>query len=303
MKIRVLHYFLAVAREGNMSAAAAALHVTQPTLSRQLAELEDELGVRLFVRQSHGVALTADGLRLRERAGEILDLLEKTRAEFAAPGKALAGDVHIGCGETREVRHLARAMQRVQQAHPGVRFHIHSGNADDVTARLDEGLLDFCVLIEPANLGKYDSMRLPGKDVWGVITPQDSALAALPHITRADLLGVPLMLSRQVMQRGAAPNAFADWFGEEFERLHVAATYNLAYNAAVMARCGLGHVVSLDGLVDTREGSGLSFRLLEPRLESGLSVVWKKSRLFSPAAEAFFHALRAELGGADMPGR
>ena len=303
MKIRVLHYFLAVARKGNMRAAAAALHVTQPTLSRQLAELEEELGVRLFVRQSHGVALTADGLRLRERAGEILDLLEKTRAEFAAPGKALAGDVHIGCGETREVRHLARAMQRVQQAHPGVRFHIHSGNADDVTARLDDGLLDFCVLIEPANLGKYDSMRLPGKDVWGVITPSGSALAALAHVTRSDLLGAPLILSRQAMQRGAAPNAFADWFGEEFERLHVAATYNLAYNAAVMARCGLGHVVGLDGLADTREGSGLCFRLLEPRLESGLSVAWKKSRLFSPAAEAFFHALRAGLGAGDMPGK
>ena len=303
MKIRVLHYFLAVAREGNMSAAAAALHVTQPTLSRQLAELEAELGVRLFVRRSHGVALTADGQRLRSRAEEILALLEKTRSEFAAHGKALAGDVHIGCGETREIRHLAAAMQQVQQAHPGVRFHIHSGNSDDVTARLDQGLLDFCVLIEPADLSKYDSMRLPGKDVWGVITPGDSALAALPHITRADLLGQPLIVSRQAMRRGAAPNALAGWFGEDFERLHIAATYNLAYNAAVMARCGLGHVVGLDGLADTREGSGLCFRLLEPRLESWLSVVWKKSRLFSPAAEAFFHALRAELGGGDMSER
>ncbi|MBQ5458975.1 MAG: LysR family transcriptional regulator, partial [Rhodocyclaceae bacterium] len=188
MKIRVLHYFLAVAREGNITAAAGALHVTQPTLSRQLAELEEELGVRLFVRRSHGVALTADGLRLRERAEEILDLLEKTRAEFAAPGKPLTGDVHIGCGETREMRHLAHAMQRTQQQWPGIRFHIHSGNFDDVTARLDEGLLDFCLLIEPVDLSKYDSMRLPGKDVWGVITPSDSALAALPHVTRADLL-------------------------------------------------------------------------------------------------------------------
>lgn len=303
MKIRVLHYFLAVAREGNMSAAAAALHVTQPTLSRQLAELEEELGVRLFVRRSHGVALTAEGLRLRGRAEEILDLLEKTRAEFAAPGEHLAGDVHIGCGETREMRHLAHAMRATQEKWPRIRFHIHSGNSDDVTARLDEGLLDFCVLIEPADLSKYDSMRLPGKDVWGVITPRGSALAARPHITRQDLLGVPLMLSRQVMQRGAAPNAFAEWFGEDFERLHVAATFNLVYNAALMARCGMGHVVSLDGLADTSEASGLCFRLLEPRLESWLSVVWKKSRLFSPAAQAFFGTLRAELAAGGMPER
>lgn len=303
MKIRVLHYFLAVAREGNMSAAAAALHVTQPTLSRQLAELEEELGVRLFVRRSHGVALTADGLRLRERAEEILELLEKTRAEFAAPGKPLTGDVHIGCGETREMRHLARAMQRTQAQWPGIRFHIHSGNFDDVTVRLDEGLLDFCLLIEPADLSKYDSMRLPDKDVWGVITPSDGPLAALPHVTRADLLGQPLILSRQAIRRSAAPNAFAEWFGEDFGRLHVAATYNLAYNAALMARCGLGHVLGLDGLADTREGSGLCFRLLEPRLESTWSVVWKKSRLFSPAAQAFFHALQEELRPADMPAK
>ncbi len=301
MKIRVLHYFLAVAREGNMSAAAAALHITQPTLSRQLAQLEAELGTRLFVRQSHGVALTAQGLRLRSRAEEIIALLEKTRAEFAAPAQNIAGDVHIGCGETRKMRHLAHAMRRVRAHWPDIRFHIHSGNFDDVTARLDEGLLDFCVLIEPADLSKYDSMRLPGKDVWGVITPVDSALAALPHIQRQDLVDAPLILSRQVLRRNAAPNAFADWFGDDFGRLHVAGTYNLAYNAALMARCGLGHVVSLDGLADTRAGSGLCFRLLEPRLESRLNVVWKKSRLFSPAAQAFFHALHDELGAADMP--
>lgn len=296
MEIRVLRYFLAVAREGNMTAAAGALHVTQPTLSRQLAELEEELGVRLFERKSHGMALTPDGMRLRERAGEIIGLLEKTRAEFAAPEQPLAGDVHIGCGETREMHHLAHAMQRTQQQWPGIRFHIHSGNFDDVTARLDEGLLDFCLLIEPADLSRYDSMRLPGKDVWGVITPRSSPLAALAHVTRADLRGQPLILSRQAMRRSAAPNALADWFGEDFERLHIAATYNLAYNAALMARCGLGHVVGLDGLADTREGSELCFRLLKPRLESTWNVVWKKSRLFSPAAEVFFRQIRAHFG-------
>ena len=164
MEIRVLRYFLAVAREGNMTAAASALHVTQPTLSRQLADLEEELGARLFERKSHGVALTPDGMRLRERAEEIVGLLDKTRAEFAAPGAELAGDIHIGCGETREMRHLAELMRETRAAHPGIRFHIHSGNSEDVTERLDRGLLDFGILIQPADLAKYDSAPLPGKD-------------------------------------------------------------------------------------------------------------------------------------------
>ena len=267
MEIRVLRYFLAVAREGNMTAAASALHITQPTLSRQLADLEEELGVRLFERKSHGVGLTPDGMRLRERAEEIIGLLDKTRAEFAALGAELAGDIHIGCGETREMRHLAELMRETRAAHPGIRFHIHSGNSEDVTERLDRGLLDFGILIQPADLTKYDSAPLPGKDLWGLITHRDSPLARLPFVTRQDLLGEPLILSRQVMRRTAAPNAFLDWFGADYERLNVAATYNLAYNAARMAEVGVGHVVSLDGLADVSEHSGLRFIPLEPRLE------------------------------------
>ena len=299
MEIRVLRYFLAVAREGNMTAAAAALHVTQPTLSRQLADLEEELGARLFERKSRGVALTPDGMRLRERAEEIIGLLDKTRAEFAAPGAELAGDIHIGCGETREMRHLAELMRETRAAHPGIRFHIHSGNSEDVTERLDRGLLDFGILIQPADLTKYDSAPLPGKDLWGVLTRRDGALARLPFVTRQDLLGEPLILSRQVMRRAAAPNAFLDWFGADYERLHVAATYNLAYNAARMAEVGVGLVVSLDGLADVSEHSGLRFIPLEPRLECGLDIVWKKSGLFSPAAGAFFRRIRERFGGGD----
>lgn len=296
MELRVLRYFLAVAREGNVTRAANFLHLTQPTLSRQLKELEEELGTRLFIRHSHCVSLTPDGMRLRERAEEILDLIGKTHAEFAAQGKNIGGDIHIGSGETRQMKHLARIIRDIRKSYPDIHIHLHSGNSEDVTERLDKGLLDFCILIQPADLSKYDYVNLPEKDVWGVLTRKDSPLAAKETLSRQDLLGEPLILSRQAVRQDITENRFIEWFGEDFGKLDVIGTFNLVYNATVLARNGIGHVVTIDGLADASADSELCFRLLEPRLETELNIVWKKRQTFSPAAEIFLQHINACFG-------
>lgn len=296
MELRVLRYFLTVAREGSVTGAANFLHVTQPTLSRQIKELEEELGAKLFVRHSHSVTLTPEGMHLRKRAEEVLELVEKTEAEFSAGMESIGGDIHIGCGETRVMRHLAKIIRELRAEYPDIRIHLHSGNSEDVAEGLDKGLLDFVILIQPADLSKYHSVPLPEKDVWGVITRKDSPLAVKGAITRQDLLGQPLILSRQAIRRSAAKNEFIGWFGEDFDRLQVVATFNLVYNAAILAREGIGHVVSLEGLIDTTEAGDLRFRLLEPRLETGLNIVWKKHQVFSPAAEIFLRKIEQSFG-------
>ncbi len=296
MELRVLRYFLTVAREGSVTGAANFLHVTQPTLSRQIKELEEELGAKLFVRHSHSVTLTPDGMRLRKRAEEVLELVEKTEAEFSTKTESIGGDIHIGGGETRVMRHLAKIIRELRADYPDIRIHLHSGNSEDVAERLDKGLLDFVILIQPADLSQYHSVPLPEKDAWGVIMHKNSPLAAKGAITRQDLLGQPLILSRQAIRRSAAKNEFIDWFGDDFDRLQVVATFNLVYNAAILAREGIGHVLSLEGLIDTAEAGDLRFRLLEPRLETGLSIVWKKHQVFSPAAEIFLRKIEERFG-------
>ena len=296
MELRVLRYFLAVAREGSVTGAAKVLHVTQPTLSRQLRELEEELGVRLLVRHSHSVSLTPDGMRLRKRAEEVVDMIEKTEAEFAVREETIGGDIHIGAGETRGMRHVAAIIQEIRNEHPDVRIHLHSGNLEDVAERLDKGLLDFGILIQPADLSKYDYVNLPEKDVWGVITRRDGPLASRSVIRREDLLDRPLLLSRQVIRRTSARNDFIEWFKDDFRKLHVAGTYNLVYNAALLAESGIGYVLSIDGLVNTSADSELCFRLLEPRLETGLNIVWKKYQVLSPAADVFLQKIRQAFG-------
>lgn len=295
MELRVLRYFLGVAREGNITRAANFLHVTQPTLSRQLMDLEEELGHKLFIRGSHHVKLTHEGLILKERAQEILNMVERTTAEFASGDDSVCGEIYIGGGETYVMKRIASVANTLRELHPGIRFHLYSGNADDVTERLDKGLLDFGVLIQPADLSKYDYINLPDKDLWGVIMRKDSPLACQREILRKDLLEVPLLCSRQAMKRGSSFNEFTSWFGEDFERLNIVATFNLIYNAALMVEEGLGCAVGIDGIVNTGGESNLCFRPLSPILESGLNVVWKKERLFSPAARLFLRKLKRLL--------
>ena len=283
MDVRVLRYFLTVAREASFSRAADALYMSQPTLSRQIRDLEEELGTTLFVRTNRNVTLTRDGMRLRRRAQEIVELMDRTREEFENLDEDISGDVCIGSGETHAMRALARVAIDVRREHPGVRYHLFSGNADDVTERLDRGLLDFGVVIDPADLHKYDFLRIPGSDSWGLLMPADHPLAAKEAVTPGDLDGVPLLVSRQSMVAGD----LARWLGGDFDRLEIAATYNLVFNAAIMVEQGMGCALTLDHLVGSMDVGGLCFRPLAPKVESGLNLVWKKYQVFSPAAEAF----------------
>ncbi len=292
MELRVLRYFLAVAQEESISGAADYLHLTQPTLSRQLMDLEEELGKKLFIRGSRKVRLTEDGLLLRKRASEIVELVEKTESEFWGSKEAVAGDVYIGGGESDAMRLIARAARTLQRLHPNVHYHLFSGNAGDVCEKLDKGCLDFGILLEPVNLKRYDYVRLPCTDLWGVLMRKDSPLAALESIRAEDLLGKPLLLSRQAMGK----DSLSAWFGMDYTDLNIVATYNLLYNASLMVEEGLGYAVTLDRLVNTTGDSPLCFRPLEPRLEIGLYVVWKKFQIFSKAAAKFLAALEETAG-------
>ena len=296
MELRVLKYFLTVAREGSITGAANSLHLTQPTLTRQIQELEKELGQKLLVRGKYKVTLTPEGMILRKRAQEIVDMVEKTEAEFQAITDTISGEVYIGGGESDCMKYIAEIIKEIQADYPDIKFHISSGNAEDVTEKLDKGLLDFGVLIQPVDLSKYDNLPLPDKDVWGVIMRKNSPLAKKNYIELEDLKGLPLINSRQAMRKTSSKNEFIEWFHGEFENMNTVATINLVYNAAVMVKAGIGYAITLDKLVDTSSESDLCFRPLKPRLESGLDIVWKKYQVFSPAAKLFLDKLHEKFG-------
>lgn len=290
MELRVLQYFLAVAREQNISAAAQSLHLTQPTLSRQLMELEKELGKQLMIRGSRKITLTEDGMRLRRRAEEILELVDRTEKEVMQSDDTVSGDIYIGTGETDGVRQIVRAANQLQGSHPGIRFHIVSGDAMDVCERLDKGLLDFGILLGDMDKTRYSCMELPMKDTWGVLMRRDSPLAQRETVSPRDLWDKPLILSRQVDNK----SGLYRWLRKEPSELHTVATYNLIYNASLMVDEGMGYAFTLDKLVNTA-GSNLCFRPLKPKMKLGMYLVWKKSQLFSRAAELFLEQLQAQL--------
>ncbi len=292
MEIRVLRYFLAVAREGSITKAANSLHLTQPTLTRQLQELEKELKQKLLVRGKYKVTLTPEGMILRNRAREIIDLADKTEAEFMAISDTISGDIYIGGGESDSMKYIAEIIKEIQSEFPDIKFHLYSGNAEDVMEKLDRGLLDFGILIQPVDFSKYDHIPLPEKDVWGVIMRKDSPLADKNYIVLDDLINLPLISSRQMSPKYSKDSGFLDWFGDSYNKLNIAATYNLVYNAAVMVKAGVGYAVTLDKLADTSKESDICFKPLSPKLESGLDVVWKKYQVFSPASKLFFEKLR-----------
>ena len=296
MEIRVLRYFLAIAREGSITNAARFLHITQPTLSRQIQDLEEELGQKLFTRGSRNMTLTPEGMILRKRAEEIISMVDKTEAEFNSMENVVSGDIYIGGGETEAIKLVAQIACELRASYPGIHYHLYSGNSEDVTERLDKGLLDFGILIQPADISKYDYIDIPARDIWGVVMRRDSPLAEKEVIRKEDLLGVPLICSRQAISAERRGNEFAGWFGEDFDQLDIVTTFNLVYNAAIMVEAGVGYAVTLDKIANTTESSSLCFRPLEPRLESGLNIIWKKYQVFSPAAELFLERLRVRFG-------
>ena len=297
MELRVLRYFLAVAREESISGAAEYLHLTQPTLSRQLMDLETELGKKLFIRGGRKVTLTEDGIFLRKRANEIIELVDKTQSEFQDPDKSISGDVYIGGGESDAMRLVAHTARTLQSAHPNIHFHLFSGNAEDVGERLEKGLLDFGILVEPGDLKKYDYIKLPVTDVWGVLMRKDSPLARKDCIRPKDLWDQPLLLSQQAIGKDSLSN----WFKRDYSTLNIIATYNLIFNATLMVDEGLGYAMGLDKLVNTSGNSNLCFRPLDPKLEVNLYVVWKKFQTFSRAAERFLAVLQEQNEAAVSP--
>ncbi|HJG07899.1 MAG TPA: LysR family transcriptional regulator [Megamonas hypermegale] len=295
MEIRVLRYFLAITREESITGAANSLHITQPTLSRQIKDLEEELGQKLFVRGSHRITLTAEGMLLRKRAEEIIAMVDKTQQEFYSMKGNLSGDIYIGGGETEAMNYIASVCHEIQIDYPDIRYHLYSGNAEDVTERLDKGLLDFGLLIQPTDITKYNYLNIPAKDRWGVLMLKTCPLAKKEEIKVTDLVDLPLIFSRQVLQNRMETNDLAKWFGKDWKDLNIVTTFNLVYNATIMAKQGIGYVITLDNLADTSDDSPLCFRPLSPKIESGLDIVWKKYQVFSPAAKLFLNKLKEKF--------
>lgn len=283
MEIRVLKYFLAVAQEENITRAAERLHVSQPTISRQLRQLEEELGVSLFERGSHNIQLTAQGMLLRQRAQEIVALAEHTQRELAQDGETLSGEIAIGSGELRSVDALAGALADFRREHPLVRYSLISGNADQIRQGLENGCLDLGLLSMPAEVERYGFLRLNGSEEWGVLVREDSPLAQQEAVTPQDLDGKPVLLSgREPVQR-----ELSNWLGDCAPEIVM--TYNLMYNAAAMVRKGLGLAVCIR--LDC-EYTDLKFLPFSPKLTTGAALVWKRERLQTPAVRALMEYLK-----------
>lgn len=291
MEIRVLRYFLEVAREGSITHAAKRLHISQPTLSKQLKDLEGELGKKLFTRSSFSVRLTEEGMLLRKRAEDILDMVDKTENEFKALGTVTGGDIHIGCAESEGIKYLARRMRAIKEQYPGIRVHLYSGDTNDLAERLEQGLLDFAVISQEVDLTKYNYMELPWIDTWGVVLRKDDPLAEKECLGVEDLLDRPLIVSRQGL-REDIPRLF----GEKVDQLNVTATINLTYNGTILVREGIGYVLTFDKLVNTGVESELCFRPLAPKLETKLYFIWKKYQMFSPVAELLLKEMKESYG-------
>lgn len=288
MEIRVLQYFMAVAKHENITKAAEELHLTQPTLSRQLTDLEEELGVQLLVRGKRKTQLTEAGLMFKTRAQEILSLTEKTKEQFAKLDELVAGDIYIGAGETEAMACLAKVLAPLRRSYPHIRFHLVSGNEDLIYDYLQKGLLDFGLVCRADAPRTYVFRRIPYDDVWGLMMRADNPLAAKEVLTRADLVEEPLILSEQAMKR----HELDHYFGSAAEKIEVAGTYNLLYNTIFFIEAGIGSALCFKGMADAVGTSrGLVFRPLEPELRSANYVVWRRDQVFSRAGRLVVAAL------------
>lgn len=294
MELRVLHYFLAIAREQSIVRAAESLHLSQPTLSTQIKNMEEELGKQLLIRGTKGsrkVTLTEEGMILRKRAEEILDLVEKAEKEITAADDIIVGDIYIGAGETDAIRLIANAAKKLQESHPGIHYHILSGNSEFVMERLEKGLIDFGLVFTNIDLTRFDALKMPARDVWGVLMRKDSALAEKEVITPKDLWDKPLILSQQEDKGGN----ITQWLKRKTSDLNIVATYNLVFNASLMVDEGLGYAVTFDKIINTTGDSNLCFRPLEPQLENEMSIIWKKYQLLSKPAEKFIAVIQEQF--------
>lgn len=291
MEIRTLRYFLEAAREENMSKAAERMHISQSALSKQLKGLEEELGQKLFVRHSFSIELTEEGMLLRKRAEDLLSMADKITAEFASMDDIIGGNIYFGCAESYQIRHLAALIKRFKKQYPGFHYHITSGDTEQVTEKLDKGLLDFAVLVERPDYTKYNVVKMPESDRWGLVMPAGCVLAQKDCITFEDLLGQPLFCSGQGWHADLPL-----WCGERINELTLEGSFRLSYNASVFTREGLGYLLTFEHLVNTSSESGLVFRPLYPELTTDMFIIWKKHQVFTPIAERFINELQKEFG-------
>ena len=283
MEFRVLQYFLAVTREGNISAAAQSLNLSQPSLSRQLKDLEDELGATLFIRGNRRIDLTEEGVSLRKRAGEIMQLVELTESEISEVKNNISGTLSIGAGESLSMHRITEVFRRLKENYPDIRLNVVSGDTEDLQDRLDRGLLDFALIFTDFDRNAYHHLTLEEKEIFGVIMRRDDALAEKEYITVKDLYDKPLIVSRA--------NGLDIFSGSQARKLQVAATYNLLYNASLMVEDGIGVAISFDGLVDTSENSSLCFRPLYPEISVSPSLIWKRHQKLSIISQLFIKQL------------
>lgn len=292
MEIRTLRYFLAVAREENMTHAAQTLHVTQPTLSKQLHALEEELGKKLFLRHSFSIQLTEEGLLLRKRAEDLVKMADKIASEFRTLDDITGGDVYFGLAESYQIRFLAGAIRAFKKTCPDLRYHITSGDTEQVIERLDKGVIDFAALAEDPDTVRYCCLAFPKPDVWGVVMPTDCPLAAKETVRAEDLAGLPLFCSEQGWRKD-----IPRWCGRKMDDLRLEGSFRLPYNASLFVKEKLGYLLTFEHLVNTGPGSGLVFRRLSPRLETRVYLVWKKHQVFTPIAERLLESLTVLFRG------
>lgn len=287
MEIRTLRYFLETAREGNMSRAAERLYISQPTISKQLKELEEELGAKLFVRSNYHIRLTQTGMLLRERAEDILTLVDKTTAEFKSLEEINSGDIYVGSAESESIRYFAETVKDLQNDYPKIRCNIYSGNMEDVCEKLDKGLLDFAIVMSFVDLAKYNYLKVPACDTWGVIMRKDDPLTEKETLSIQDLPGLPLICSRQWIEQD-----LPHWFSEKTDDINIVATFNLSFNAFVMVKAGMGYAISYDKLTNTDNNSELAFRPFSGVPKSEMYIIWRKYQTFTPVAELLLKELQ-----------
>lgn len=288
MEIRVLHYFLAIAREQTISRAAEILHITQPTLSRQIKDLEDELGKQLFIRSNKKISLTEDGLFFRQRAEEIVNLVNKTELEMISSDSLLSGEIYIGSGECHALRIITKSMKKMQSSFPAVKFDIHSGNAPDVIDKIDSGLIDFGLITYHPKVSEYNHIIMPIKHQWGLLIRKDDPLAKQEQISYKDIADKPLIVSKEINE----DTQLTDWFKNNIEHLNIISTYSLLYNATLMVEDRLGYAICLNKLANTSDDSQLCFRPLSPCLEVNYYFIWKKYNILSKASKHFLNIVQ-----------
>ncbi|MBD5103449.1 MAG: LysR family transcriptional regulator [Ruminococcaceae bacterium] len=292
MEIRVLRYFLTVVREQSITKAAEVLHITQPTLSRQLAQMEEEIGVRLFERGSRKITLTNEGLLLRRRAEEILQLVDKTEKELIEQDEQIEGKITFGCGELGSVQLLPDFFKSFHEKYPLVTFDIYSATADYVKEQMDRGLVDIGLLLEPIDIEKYDFIRLDIKERWIVVMRPDCPLAQKEYVTAKDLSELPLIMPRRLKVQ----SELASWFGDYYGSLNVLFTSNLNTNAAVMVSRGLGYSIVIEGMMPFWDQSKITYRPLYPSLTATSVLAWKRGQPFSLATTKFIKHIKCLLG-------